>query len=110
MGKKTNKKNAEPQKPPRHFLVHSTAVRPQVNEETKTLMTSLFFSLQALQHPESFGGENMQLVQPDLFLGFFCCFFAVDFLLFCSNLVFGSRVTGQETLKVTLLSTFYGEM
>lgn len=66
-----NEKNAEPQKPPRHFLVHATAVRPQVNEEMETLTTSLFFSLQALQHPEFFGGENMQLVQPDLFLGLF---------------------------------------
>lgn len=71
------------------------------------MTTSLCFSLQALQHPEFFRGENMQLVQPDLFLG---VFFAVDFLLFLSNLVFGSGVTGQEILKVTLLSTFYGEM
>lgn len=107
MGIKKKKKNAEPQKPPRRFSVHSTAVRPQVNEETETLTTSLFLSLQALQHPEFFGGENMQLVQPDLFFLFVFC---SRFSSFLSYLVFGSRVTEQEILKVTLSSTFYGEM
>lgn len=39
------------------------------------------------------GGENMQLVQPDLFS------FAVDFSFFCLfNLVFGSGVTLQTSV------------
>lgn len=69
-------------------LVHSTAVQPSVKEEKKNFHV---FFLQALQCPQFFGGENMQLVQPDLFS------FAVDFffLFFLKNLVFGSSVTLQ---------------
>lgn len=51
------------------------------------------FFLEALQCPQFFGGENMQLVQPDLFS------FAVDFSFFCLlNLVFGSGVTLQTSI------------
>lgn len=46
----------------------------------------------------------MQLVEPDSVVAFVC---------FCrrfSSVSSVSGVTGQEILKVTLLSTFYGEM
>lgn len=51
----------------------------------------IFFSKHYNAH-HYFGGENMQLVQPDLFS------FAVDFF-FLLNLMFGSSVTLQARVS-----------
>lgn len=89
-------------------LVHPTAVQPSVKEEKEN-----FHFLQALQYPQFFGSENMQLVQPDLFS------FAVDFSVFLFSLQiwcldrvlhytqeYRELYLGGKILKVTLLSTF----
>lgn len=48
-----------------------TTIDERRKEQTFMISFFFFFFLQALQGPQFFGSENMQLVQPDLF--FFCC-------------------------------------
>lgn len=93
----------------RRFLALSTAVRPQVKEERETLRLLCVSLFKHYNTQNSSGVKTCSLFSQICFWVFNLCF-AVDFLLFLSNLVFGSGVTEQEILKVTLLSTFYGEM
>lgn len=66
------------------------------------------FFLQALQCPQFFGGENMQLVQPDLLFSFAVDFLSSSFEIWCLDLVLHYKYRELEVkiLKVTLLSTF----
>lgn len=112
-------KASEPSEPGAPGLVHSTAVRPSVKEGKKNFR---FLQLQALQCPQFFGCENMQLVQPDSFFFFLLLIFLSSFPLkkkkiWCLDLVlhykqeYRELYLGGKILKVTLLSTFLkGEM
>lgn len=96
-------------------LVHSTAVQPSVKEEKKKKKNFhyfFFFSKHYNTH-HSLGGDDKQLVQPDLLcfaVNFLSSFFFLE--IWCLDLVlhfkqeYRELYLGGKILKVTLLSTF----